>query len=244
MRNIKIVLEYDGTNYGGWQKQKDVKTVQGELEKAIFKITKEEVKTIGCSRTDSGVHSRHYVVNFNTESRVPSDRFTKALNTKLPDDIRVLESSEVSVDFHSRYHCIGKTYSYTLLNKEIASVMLRNYTWHIERELDINKMIEASKYLVGKHDFSSFRNTGSSALTTVRTITDISIKKEDFLLKIYISADGFLYNMARIIVGTLVQVGLGRIMPTDVEKILHLKDRRKAGKSAPPQGLCLENVFY
>lgn len=244
MRNIKLILEYDGTNYGGWQRQNDNITIQSELEEAILKITKENIKTTGCSRTDSGVHSKHYVVNFNTNSKVPAEKFTKALNTKLPDDIRVLQSSEEDINFHSRYNCIGKTYCYTLLNKEIASALLRNYTWHIDKDLNVEDMIKASKYLIGKNDFSSFKNTGSSVTTTVRTISDITIKREESLIKIYISADGFLYNMARIIVGTLVEVGLGRFKPSDIKKILDEKDRRKAGKSAPPQGLCLENVFY
>lgn len=244
MRNIKLALEYDGTGYGGWQRQKNATTIQQTLEDSIFRLTGEKVSVNGCSRTDAKVHAKEYICNFISNSSIPGERIKDALNTKLPEDIRVLDSFEVDADFHARYHSKGKTYSYTILNQRINSALFRNYVGHIRQPLDVNKMKEAAKYFIGTHDFEAFRNLGSSAKTTVRTVSQLELKQEGPFIKIYGTADGFLYNMMRIIVGTLIKVGLGKIRPEDIAGILISKDRTKAGKSAPPQGLYLEKVYY
>lgn len=244
MRNIKLTLEYDGTHFYGWQKQPKGRTIEGVLQEAIEKIVKEEVKLIGCSRTDSGVHAKKYIVAFKTTSKVPEKKFIEAINTKLPKDIVVIDSEEVEGEFHPRYHSKGKTYCYTIVNSRIPKALGKDYFYHVNRELDILRIEEASKYFIGKHDFVAFRSLGSSTTSTVRTIWDIVVKKEEDIIKIYISGDGFLYNMVRIIVGTLLMVGVGKISPGNIQDIIRDKDRKKAGKCVPAQGLSLEKVFY
>ncbi len=244
MKNIKLILEYDGTNYFGWQKQPHGNTIQQAVEKAIFKFTKEEIEVIGCSRTDSKVHAMEYVCNFKTNSTIPDEKFMGALNHYLPEDIVVVKCSVVEDDFHARYNSKGKMYCYTIFNKEVPSAIYRNFTYHYKGSLNINNMIKASKVLIGTHDFSAFRNLGSSVKTNVRTIHDIRIESEKDFIKIYISADGFLYNMARIIVGTLLDVGKGKKKCEDMNNILESKNRKNAGKSVPPQGLSLIKVYY
>lgn len=244
MRNIKIKLEYDGTDFCGWQRQPKGRTVQQCLEKAISKAIGEEVEVFGSSRTDSGVHAKGYVANFHTNSTIPGDRFKDAINTKLPDDIIILESEEVDKDFHARYLSIGKTYCYTILNRRESPTIGRNYMLHYRGKLNLEDMNEACRYFIGKHDFEAFKSLGSSAITSVRTVTDLHIQKEDDKIKIYISADGFLYNMVRIIVGTLIDVGRGKTKPAEIKNILESKNRKMAGKCVQAQGLCLEKVFY
>lgn len=244
MRNIKLILEYDGTNFRGWQKQVKDRTVQGTLERAISKVTKEDIEVIGSSRTDSGVHAKAYVANFKTNARIPADKFKDVINTKLPSDVVVLHSEEAPEEFHARYLSKGKTYCYTILNRYEPSALERNYVNHFRGRLDIEAMEEACVYFVGKHDFEAFRSLGSSVISTVRTITDLHIELEGDKIKFFISADGFLYNMVRIIVGTLIQVGTGKIQATAIKDIINSKDRSKAGKCVGGQGLCLEKVFY
>lgn len=244
MRNVKLIIEYDGTNYAGWQRQLNAKTIQGTLEKAIEVITGEKCESIGASRTDAGVHAKGFICNFKTESRIPITKFKDALNVNLPMDIVVLNSEEVPIEFHSRYNCIGKTYTYTVLNRQEAIAIGRNYVYNYRRKLDINKMLMGSQYLIGKHDFAAFKNMGGSVKTSIRTITQLDIKEHNNYVTFTISADGFLYNMVRIIVGTLMDVGIQKISPEDVEAILQSKNRRKAGKAAPANGLCLEKVYY
>ncbi|GFZ32819.1 tRNA pseudouridine synthase A [Clostridium zeae] len=244
MRNIKLVLEYDGTSYNGWQKQKHGMTVQDKLNKAIKAVTKEEIETLGSSRTDSGVHARGYVANFRTDSRIPAERFKDALNTKLPDDILVVSSEEVSDEFHSRYSSKGKMYSYTIRNNEVPTVIGRNYFYNYEKKLDIESIRVAAQYFLGTHDFKAFQNKGGSVKTTVRTINRLDIEVNDDIIKFYVAGNGFLYNMVRIIVGTLIMVGIHKIEPSDVKKIISDRIRLKAGKPAPACGLCLEKVFY
>lgn len=244
MRNIKLIIEYDGTNYGGWQKQKNNTTIQGEIEKAIFKITGEVVDLTGSSRTDAGVHARGMVANFTTESRVPSERFREAINSKLPDDISIIKSEEVDENFHARYCCKGKMYSYTIINREEKVAIGKNFVYAVKDELDINKMKEACKFFIGKHDFKAFKTTGSSVKTSVRTIYDLTAEKDGCNIKINISADGFLYNMVRIIVGTLIEVGKDKIEINKISEIIKLGDRTKAGPCVPPNGLVLEEVYY
>lgn len=244
MRNIKLIIEYDGTNYYGWQRQKIGNTVQQKVEEAISKVTNEEIEVIGSSRTDSGVHARGYVANFKTNARMPAEKFREAINCKLPEDISIIHSEEVTEDFHARYHSEGKTYCYTILNRVQPPALDRNFVYHVRWHLDIEAMKEACKFFEGTHDFKAFQTPGGSVKTSVRTITDLHIETDGDKIKIFVSADGFLYNMVRIIVGTLVMVGSKKITPEDIVEIIESKIRQRAGKCAPAQGLCLEKVFY
>lgn len=244
MRNIKLIIEYDGTNYGGWQKQKNNRTIQEEIEKSIFKITKENVDLTGSSRTDAGVHAKGMVANFKTNSKLPSNKYREAINTKLPDDIAIVKSEEVDEDFHARYCCKGKMYSYTIINREEKVALGNNYVYHVKENLNYSLMREACKYFVGTYDFKAFKSSGSSVKTSIRTITKLEILKEDNKFKVYIAADGFLYNMVRIIVGTLIEVGKEKIDVSDIKQIIIEGDRRKAGPCIPPNGLILEEVYY
>lgn len=244
MKNIKLVLEYDGTKYAGWQRQNNAITIQQMLEDSIYRITGENLKVIGSSRTDAGVHARGFVANFKTNSSIPDVKFSAALNSKLPEDIVVIQSSLVSDDFHARYSSSGKTYSYTVLNRFQPAAIDRNYVYHYKGELDIETIREACRYFIGIHDFAAFKNTGSSVKGTVRTISEIEVIKNGDYIKFYITGDGFLYNMVRIMIGTLIEVGIGKIKPEHIEHILLSKDRTNAGKSAPASGLCLEKVYY
>ncbi|GAA0078256.1 tRNA pseudouridine(38-40) synthase TruA [Clostridium sp. CTA-5] len=244
MRNIKLVIEFDGTNFCGWQRQKKDRTVQGCIENAILKITGEKSLTNGSSRTDAGVHAKAMVANFFTNSKIPGEKFREALNTKLPDDVAIIKSEEVDSDFHARYSSKGKMYSYTIVNRYEKLSFGKQYLHHVREELNVNNMIKACEYFLGKHDFSAFMSPGSSAKTTVRTITDIHIEQNENIIKIFVSADGFLYNMVRIIVGTLIKVGNGRINIEDIEDIIKEGNRKRSGMCVPPNGLVLEKVFY
>lgn len=226
-------------------KQVDQMTIQQKVEEAIEKITGERVNVIGSSRTDSGVHAREFVANFYIEHRLPVDKIRGALNSKLPTDIVILTAEEVDEKFHARYSSKGKTYSYTILNRYMPSAIERNSVYHVKYELDIEKMKEACSYFIGEHDFSAFKTLGSSVKTSVRNVSELRIEEqENNHLKVYISADGFLYNMVRIVVGTIIMVGCGKIAPEQIKDIIKSKDRAKAGKCAPASGLCLEKVFY
>lgn len=244
-RNIKLLIEYDGTNYSGWQKQKiNSNTIQEAIERSIKKITKEDLELIGCSRTDAGVHAKGFVANFFTSSNISGEKFKYAINSKLPEDIIIIDSEEVDLQFHSRYSCKSKRYIYKILNRQLPSPIERNYTHHVSKELDIISMNEAAKYFIGTHDFTSFKNIGSSVKTSVRTIMDAQVFKQGENIIFSITGDGFLYNMIRIITGTLIQVGMGKKNPQDIIDILAAKDRQKAGKAAPAKGLYLDKVFY
>ncbi|MEA4827695.1 MAG: tRNA pseudouridine(38-40) synthase TruA [Clostridium sp.] len=243
-KNIKITIEYDGTNYAGWQKQKNAITIQQKVEEAIAEVTGNHIEVIGCSRTDAGVHAKGFVGNFITDSTIPPEKFKYAINNKLPDDIVILKSEEVPLSFHSRYCSKGKTYVYTILNRNERPVINKNYVYQVSNLLDLDLMTEGSKHFLGKHYFDSFRKSGSSVKSTERTIYSIDIKKEGEYITIKVTGDGFLYNMVRIMVGTLIEVGIGKIPPTDISNIIRAKDRARAGKSVPPQGLCLHKVFY
>lgn len=244
MRNIKLALEYDGKEFLGWQRQKVGRTVQGVLEKAIEELTKEKVEVIGCSRTDTGVHAREFIANFYTNSTIPGDKFIYALNNRLPDDVVIIKSEDIDEAFHSRFDSKGKTYCYTLLNRKTPTALYRNSSYLVKEQLDVDKMKEAAKYFLGTHDFAAFRTVGSSVKTTVRTLYKLEVEKHDDFINIYVSGDGFLYNMVRIIVGTLIDVGRGKIQPLRIKEILEAKDRTKAGKVVPPMGLTLVKVFY
>ncbi|SKA82376.1 tRNA pseudouridine38-40 synthase [Clostridium sp. USBA 49] len=244
MRNIKLVIEYDGTNYSGWQIQKNATSVQGKLQETLKKITGEDIEVIGCSRTDAGVHARRFVANFKTESKIPYKNFKAALNSNLPSDIVIINSEEVSLDFHSRYSSKGKLYSYTILNKEEPAAIGRNYVYHYKRKLDVEAMNKACKFFLGTHDFAAFKSSGSSVKNTIRTIQKAYFKVNADKIIFYIEADGFLYNMVRIIVGTLIDVGIHKINPEYVLEIIKSKDRKRASKTVPASGLCLEFVYY
>ncbi|WP_052221492.1 tRNA pseudouridine(38-40) synthase TruA [Clostridium homopropionicum] len=243
-KNFKLVIEYDGTNYAGWQRQNNAITVQKILEEVLEKLTGRNINVIGCSRTDSGVHARGFICNFVTETTIPPSKIKYAINNLLPNDIVILDSSEVPINFHSRYNCIKKTYTYTILNREEPAAINRNYVYHFKRPLDIDLMKKGSEFLIGTHEFDSFRKIGSSVKTTTRTIYSIDIEKQEYYIKFNITGNGFLYNMVRIIVGTLLDVGVGKMTPESVKEILLAKDRSKAGMSLPAQGLCLEKIYY
>jgi len=244
MKNIKLTVEYDGTDYCGWQKQNNNITVQGTLEKAIKKATNELIDVIGSSRTDAGVHARGMVCNFNTGSTIPAERFREAVNRRLPDDIVIIKSEEVGEDFHARYSSKGKTYSYTIINRHQKIAIGKNFYYQVKDDLDIKQMKKACEYFLGKHDFQAFQSQGSSVRTTTRTIKELYIEKESDIIRVIVTADGFLYNMVRIIVGTLIQIGKGKIKAEDIEGILESCNRLKAGPCVKPNGLVLEEVYY
>jgi len=244
MHNVKLIIEYDGTNYHGWQSQINARTVQDVVQEAIRKLTGEQCNLIGSSRTDVGVHALGQVANFYTSSTIPPERFSYALNSILPDDIVIKQSEEVDTDFHSRYCAKGKKYRYLIYNCPQPSALMRNRAYHVPYELDLQLMHQAAVHFLGKHDFSSFRASGSSVKTSERTIFHVSLKKDENLISFEIAGDGFLYNMVRIIAGTLVDVGRGRIAPHDIPSIINSRNRDKAGKTAPPQGLYLVEVYY
>lgn len=244
MRNIKLTIEYEGTNYSGWQYQDNAISIQQVIEEAIESITGEKVKLIGSGRTDARVHALHQVANFFTNSNIPGDRFKYALNIKLPDDITIIDSQEVDKDFHSRFSATHKKYKYLIYNGEMPRALYRNFTYHIKNELNLEEMKIASQYFVGTHDFNSFMGPRSVVKSTIRTIYEIKIEKNNEIVEISIDGDSFLRNMVRIIVGTLVEVGLGRRNKEDILDIIKIRSREVAGHTAPPQGLFLEKVFY
>ena len=244
MGNIRLTVEYDGTNYNGWQSQKNGNGIEDIIKKSIKKLTDEDVILIGSGRTDAGVHAYGQTANFFTQSRIPPDKFSFALNTKLPEDIVIIKSEEVNNDFHSRFSAKAKTYRYLLYNFEKPSALLRRRAYHVFYKLDLEAVSEAASYFIGTHDFSGFMAKGSNVKTTVRTIKDIKINKNDYLIEIEITGNGFLYNMVRIIAGTLVDVGIGKIQVGDIKSIIDSCIREKAGKTLPPWGLYLVKVDY
>ncbi|WP_066502371.1 tRNA pseudouridine(38-40) synthase TruA [Abyssisolibacter fermentans] len=244
MRNVKLIIEYDGTMYNGWQKQPDCNTVESEIEKAIYKITKAEVKIYGSGRTDRGVHAYGQVCNFYTNSKIPCEKMKMGFNSVLPKDIVIKYAEDMDSEFHSRYHAVGKQYRYRLYNDRVRRPLLENRAYHVYKKLDLDKMKIATKYFLGTHDFESFMSKGSSAKTTIRTIHSLDMVHKDEYVEFRIKGDGFLYNMVRIIIGTLVDVGLNKKEPEDIINIIEAKDRRKAGKSAPAHGLYLYEVYY
>ena len=245
MRKIKLKIEYDGTNYHGWQIQKNAISVQEIIEKAISRLLGKEIGIVGCSRTDVGVHAYGQIAHFSTDSTIPGDKFSYAINNLLPSDIVIKQSEEVSEDFHSRYSAKGKKYRYLIYNGAHASAIMRNRTYHVRPELDIEKMQKAAKYFVGEHDFAAFQATGGQVRSTVRKIFSMELqKKEDNIISIEVSGNGFLYNMVRIIAGTLVYVGMGKIDADEISMIIDSLDRTRAGKTAPAEGLYLMEIYY
>jgi len=243
-RNIKLIIEYDGTNYNGWQSQMNGTAVQDIVEGALFQLTGEKVKLTGSGRTDSGVHAYGQVANFFSTSSIPAEKFSFALNTILPKDIIIKKSLEVGSEFHARFSAKGKKYRYLIYNSTHPSALLRNRTFHVFYNLNIAAMKEASTYFIGTHNFEGFMAKGSQVKNTIRTIWETSLIKRDEIIQIEITGDGFLYNMVRIIVGTLIDVGIGRIKTQDISNIIRSCDRKLAGRTAPPQGLYLVEVYY
>ncbi len=245
MRNIKIILEYDGNGYHGWQQQKLRPTVQQMLEETIGVITREKIKVIGSGRTDAGVHAINQVAHFTTLSNMDADRLFRGINSLLPTDIAIKELKDVDENFHAQHDVTSKVYLYQIYNRPIRSVLYRNYAWHVAYALDLAKMKEAAYFLLGSHDFSSFCATGTDVAGRNRTVTKIDIESnDDGLIRILIEANGFLRYMVRNIVGTLVDVGRGKISPAECSTILNARDRRVAGVTAPPYGLFLKDVKY
>ncbi|CCY53703.1 tRNA pseudouridine synthase A 2 [Coprococcus sp. CAG:782] len=244
MKRIKLIVAYDGTNYCGWQTQINGITVEEVLNKTLSGLLKEDIRVIGASRTDSGVHALGNVAVFDTESKIPGDKFSFALNQRLPEDIRIQESCQVADDFHPRFCDTIKTYEYKILNRKFALPTERLYSAFVYYPLDVEKMQMAAAYLVGEHDFKSFCSSGSQVESTVRTITDISVEKHGEMISIRVSGNGFLYNMVRIIVGTLMKIGLGVWEPERMEEILNACDRNAAGPKAEARGLTLVEIRY
>lgn len=244
MKRVMLVVAYDGTNYCGWQVQPNAVTVEGVINQKLSELLKEEIKVIGASRTDSGVHALGNVAVFDTEARIPGEKMSYALNQRLPDDIRIQKSMEVPLDFHPRYCKCWKEYEYRIFNGEFANPMERLYSYFVYKKLDVEAMRKAATYLVGEHDFKSFCSTATQAETTVRTVFGIDVDKQDKVITIKVRGNGFLYNMVRIIVGTLVQVGLGFYEPERVKEMLEAEDRTVAGPTAPACGLRLNEIFY
>ena len=243
MRNIKITIQYNGKNYCGWQKQNNSPGIQGTIEKAIFDITREEVKITGSGRTDAGVHALGQVANFKINSQIPVDRIPNALNAKLPKDISIVKAEEVDEDFHSRYSAKKKTYRYQIYNSLYRSPIYADISYPVKYDLDIDKMKKEAKSLIGTYDFKGFMSSGSSVIDTVRTIYNIEVSKSEDLIIIEIEGNGFLYNMVRIIAGTLVDIGRGRITEK-MSTIIESKSRSMAGHTAPAHGLFLKKVDY
>ena len=244
MKRVKLVVAYDGTNYHGWQVQDNGITIEEVLNRTISELVQEDIKVIGASRTDAGVHACGNVAVFDTESRIPGDKISFALNQRLPDDIRIQESCEVDADFHPRYADTVKTYEYNILNRRFELPSKRLYAAFCYYPMDIERMNQAAAYLVGEHDFKSFCSAGAQVQTTVRTIYAVNVTKEDDMVHIRITGNGFLYNMVRIIAGTLMQVGTGLIEPELVMEILEARDRSKAGPTAVAKGLTLVEIRY
>lgn len=273
MRTIKLTLAYNGAAYAGYQLQagRPERTIQGELEKALFKVTGERIRPVAAGRTDAGVHALGQVVSFSTRASLPLRAWVPALNAHLPADVVVRRAEEVAEGFHARFSAVGKVYRYLIQNGRAPAVLWRPFTWWIPLPLEVEAMKEAGRCLEGEHDFSSFCASGSTAKTSVRRLANlrwrvIPVGEGDLILPplagaapsagetgegelgrliaIELTADGFLYQMARIIVGTLVEVGRGRLRPGEVAEILAARDRRRAGPTAPACGLCLVKVFY
>ena len=244
MKRIKLTIAYDGTNYCGWQIQPNGITIEEVINKALTKLTGENIQVIGASRTDSGVHALGNVAVFDTETTIPAEKIAMALNQRLPEDIVVVQSEEVDADFHPRYCDCSKTYEYHIINTRIPIPTQRLTNYFVSYELNLEHMRQAASDLIGEHDFVSFCNVRTDVENTVRTITALDILTEGNHITIRITGDGFLYNMVRIIVGTLIRVGRGFYAPEKVKEILEAKDRKAAGVTAPAHGLMLVEINY
>ncbi len=244
VRNIKLLIAYDGTAYHGWQTQLNKVTIQETIEKALSIVMKQKIDLTGSGRTDSGVHALGQVANFKADTKIPEDKIKIALNANLPPDIRILDSVDVDMSFNARFNALDKTYMYQIYYDRVGNPFYSRYSCFTPQSLDIDKMKEALKLIMGTHDFKGFMASGSYVKTTVRTIYDTKLIKEGNLLKLYINGDGFLYNMVRIIAGTLIDIGKGTKTIDCIEDALINKNRKVLGQTAPPQGLFLMKVNY
>lgn len=244
MKRVKLTVAYDGTNYCGWQIQPNGVTIEEKLNQAICKLTGEEITVIGASRTDSGVHALGNVAVFDTNSSIPPERFSYALNQRLPEDIVIVKSEEVPLEWHPRYQDTLKTYEYHIINSRVAIPTKRLYNCFISFPLDVEKMRQGAAYIVGEHDFASFCCIRTNAKTTVRTVTDLQIVQNGEEITIRITGNGFLYNMVRIIAGVLIRVGRGFYEPEKVKELLDGVERTQEAITAPPQGLYLIEIQY
>jgi len=258
MRNIKLTIEYDGTEFVGWQTQRRAnhtkrytlhaircsRTIQETLESALKQILQEKVKLIGSGRTDSGVHALGQVANFKTKSKLSVSDIKRALNAVLPPDIAIKEAKEAAINFHSRFDAKSKIYRYTLLNSQTRKVAERHFYFFYPYRLNLTAMRSATEFLKGKKDFKSFQSSNKKQRTSKRTVKNLSIKREGDFIHFEIEADGFLYKMVRTIVGTLLEVGRGKLKPQEILGILSRKNRKFSGPTAPPNGLTLVKVIY
>lgn len=242
MRNFKVTMAYDGSAYHGFQRQGNALAVQQVVEEAIEKLIGEKAVIYGCSRTDTGVHARQFVFNFHTDSTITEKGVIYGLNTLLPDDIAILTCEEVPDDFHARYCCLGKEYEYLIHNSRIKDPFFATTAYRYGYELDVTLMHKAAQAFVGEHDFKAMCAAACDKENTVRTINSFTAERNGDIVKFTVSGNGFLYNMVRIMVGTLLAVNEGKI--SDIESILASRDRTKAGRTVPPQGLYLNRVFY
>lgn len=245
MKNIKIIIEYDGGRYNGWQRLGDSdKTIQGKIERVISEMVESKTEIIGSGRTDAGVHAKNQVANFKTSSKMSSTEMRHYMNCYLPEDIVIKSVSEVSEKFHSRYNVSGKKYSYYIWNSDIPSAFNRKYSYHIAESLDLTAMREASSKFIGTHDFLGFSSLKKTKKSTVRTVKELSVSSEGRMVRIDFVADGFLYNMVRIIMGSLLEIGLGEKELSHIDDVFKSNIRATAGKTVPAQGLFLEEVYY
>ena len=244
MRRIFLRVAYDGTNYHGFQVQPNAETIEGMLNRELSRILKEEITVIGASRTDAGVHALGNVAVFDTNAKIPGEKVAYALNVSLPDDIKIQQSMEVPPDFHPRYQATVKTYEYKIYNARFPSPQHRLYEHFTYYKMDIERMQAAANYLIGEHDFKSFCSIHAEVESTVRTIYDIKVMKKEDTITIRITGNGFLYNMVRIIAGTLMDAGQGFWEPEYMKEILEAKERSKAGNTAPAKGLTLVAIEY
>ena len=244
MRNIALFIKYDGTAYHGWQVQKNAVTVGQTLEEAAARVVGHKVHITGCGRTDAGVHARVYVANFRTDSRIPTDRLPYALNTHLPDDILVYEAREVDEGFNAIGSCVKKEYTYQIYNSPMKDPFYVNRAWFYPKRLDENIMGEAAAQFVGTHDFAAVRSVGTDVKSTVRTVYHFDVERQDDLIFFRVCANGFLYNMARAMVGTVVYAAEGKIAPKDIGGILAAGNRTAAGPTVPPGGLYMTQLWY
>ena len=244
MKRVLLTICYDGTAYHGWQTQPNGITVQQVLCDQLFLMLGKKTDITGCSRTDAGVHAKMFCCHLDCDDNIPDEAFIRGLSSRLPNDISVLDCKRVADDFHARYDALGKIYRYNILNSNIKDPFLERYTWRIERKLDIDKMNEFCKEIIGTHDFYAFSSSGRTVTNTVRTIKECKVDKNGDMVTLSVTANGFLYNMVRIIVGTAVGVSDGKINPSDIRNILEEKKRENAGVTAPAKGLFLEKVIY
>ena len=244
MKNIAVQLMFDGTAYHGWQKQKEEITISGTIEEALSKICNHPVRVHGCGRTDAGVHAERYCFNFKTSSKIPLERLPLAVNALLPHDIAVMSAVLVTDDFNANLSCIKKEYTYRIYNSRIRDPFFINRALFYAQTLDVDAMRSAAKHFVGTHDFAAMRSVGTVTKTSIRTVYWYEIEIIDRIVELRVCADGFLYNMARAMVGTLLYVSEGKILPDDLPNLLDSKDRRLAGPTVPPGGLYLSRIWY